>query len=96
MTFVIRAANHGDLQHIYEMAKRTGGGFTNLPPDRKALTAKLERAEAGFTRQGDDVGDDLFFFVLENTETGEVRGTCQVFSAVGQKWPFYSYRIGAL
>lgn len=96
MTFVIRAANHDDLQHIYEMAKRTGGGFTNLPPDRKALTAKLDRSHAGFTRDGDDLGDDLFFFVLENTATGEVRGTCQIFSAVGQKWPFYSYRIGAL
>lgn len=96
MTFVIRAANHDDLQHIYEMAKRTGGGFTNLPPDRKALTAKLDRSHAGFTREGDDLGDDLFFFVLENTATGEVRGTCQIFSAVGQKWPFYSYRIGAL
>ncbi len=96
MTFVIRAANHDDLQHIYEMAKRTGGGFTNLPPDRKALIAKLDRSHAGFTRDGDDLGDDLFFFVLENTATGEVRGTCQIFSAVGQKWPFYSYRIGAL
>ncbi len=96
MTFRIRAANPGDLQHIYEMAKRTGGGFTNLPPDRKALTAKLERSHAGFTREGDDVGDDLFVFVLENTATGEVRGTCQIFSAVGLKWPFYSYRIGAL
>jgi len=96
LTFVIRAASHDDLQHIYEMAKRTGGGFTNLPPDRKALTAKLDRSHAGFTREGDDLGDDLFFFVLENTATGEVRGTCQIFSAVGQKWPFYSYRIGAL
>ncbi len=96
MTHVIRAANPKDLQHIYEMAKRTGGGFTNLPPDRKALTAKLERSHAGFTRVGDDPGDDLFFFVLENVETGEVRGTCQIFSAVGLKWPFYSYRIGAL
>ncbi len=96
MTHVIRAALPGDLQHIYEMAKRTGGGFTNLPPDRKALTAKLERSHAGFTRDGEDLGDDLFFFVLENTETGEVRGTCQIFSAVGLKWPFYSYRIGAL
>ncbi|MFM5925009.1 MAG: arginine N-succinyltransferase [Novosphingobium sp.] len=96
MTFVIRAANPGDLQHIYEMAKRTGGGFTNLPPDRKALTAKLERSHAGFTRGGDELGDDVFFFVLANTQTGEVRGTCQIFSAVGLKWPFYSYRIGAL
>jgi arginine N-succinyltransferase len=34
--------------------------------------------------------------VLENTATGEVRGTCQLFSQVGQIVPFYSYRIGAL
>ncbi|NBW76767.1 MAG: arginine N-succinyltransferase [Sphingomonadaceae bacterium] len=96
MTFVIRAAQADDLQHLYEMAKRTGGGFTNLPPDRKALTAKLERGAQAFARTDDTVGDDLFVFVLENTATGEVRGTCQVFSAVGLKWPFYSYRIGAL
>ena len=96
MTFVIRAAKADDLQHLYEMAKRTGGGFTNLPPDRKALTAKLERGAAAFARTADEVGDDLFVFVLENTATGEVRGTCQIFSAVGLKWPFYSYRIGAL
>ena len=96
MTFVIRSANADDLQHLYEMAKRTGGGFTNLPPDRKALTAKLERGAAAFARTEEEVGDDLFVFVLENTATGEVRGTCQIFSAVGLKWPFYSYRIGAL
>jgi arginine N-succinyltransferase len=86
----------GDLQHLYEMAKSTGGGFTNLPPDRKALTTKLERAAAGFARAEETVGDDLFLFMLENTATLDVRGTCQIFSSVGQKWPFYSYRIGAL
>jgi arginine N-succinyltransferase len=96
LTFVIRAASMGDLQHLYEMAKSTGGGFTNLPPDRKALTAKLERAAAGFERTEEAVGDDLFLFMLENTATQEVRGTCQIFSSVGQRWPFYSYRIGAL
>jgi arginine N-succinyltransferase len=96
MSFIIRAARPDDVQHIYEMAKRTGGGFTNLPPDRKALTAKLERSAAAFARLDDEISDDLFVFVLENTATGEVRGTCQIFSAVGQKWPFYSYRIGAL
>jgi arginine N-succinyltransferase len=96
MTFVIRAATPADLQPLYEMAKRTGGGFTNLPPDRTALTAKLQRSAEAFGRDAETVGDDLFVFVLENTHTGEVRGTCQVFSAVGLKWPFYSYRIGAL
>ncbi|RRQ51979.1 arginine N-succinyltransferase [Sphingorhabdus wooponensis] len=96
MTFLIRPANMGDLQPIYEMAKRTGGGFTNLPPDKKALSAKLERSAAGFDRVGDDVADDLYVFVLQNSVTGEVRGTCQIFGKVGQRWPFYSYRIGAL
>lgn len=96
MTFLIRPANMDDLQPIYEMAKRTGGGFTNLPPDKKALSAKLERSAEGFDRTGDDVADDLYVFVLQNCLTGEVRGTCQIFGKVGQRWPFYSYRIGAL
>ena len=96
MTFVIRPANMDDVQPIYEKAKRTGGGFTNLPPDRKALVAKLEKSAAGFAREENIVNDDLYVFVLQNTETKEVRGTCQIFGCVGQKWPFYSYRIGAL
>jgi arginine N-succinyltransferase len=96
MTFIIRPANMDDLQPIYEMAKRTGGGFTNLPPDRNALMQKLERSAAGFDRVGEEVADDLYVFVLQNTATGEVRGTCQIFGKVGQRWPFYSYRIGAL
>ena len=96
MTFIIRPANMDDVQPIYEMAKRTGGGFTNLPPDRKALVAKLEKSAGGFSRPDDTVSDDLYVFVLQNIETGDVRGTCQIFGHVGQKWPFYSYRIGAL
>ena len=96
MSFIIRPANMDDVQPIYEMAKRTGGGFTNLPPDRKALVTKLEKSAAGFSRGDDTINDDLYVFVLQNTETREVRGTCQVFGCVGQKWPFYSYRIGAL
>jgi arginine N-succinyltransferase len=96
MSFIIRPAQPNDVQSIYEMAKRTGGGFTNLPPDKKALSAKLEKSAAAFARTGEEMDADMFMFVLENTDTSEVRGTCQIFSLVGQKWPFYSYRIGAL
>ncbi|KQM65018.1 arginine N-succinyltransferase [Sphingomonas sp. Leaf17] len=96
MTFRIRAARDSDLPHLYEMAKLTGGGFTNLPPDRKALTAKLERSHAAFARTSGPVADELFVLILENTVTGEVRGTCQIFTLVGQTHPFYSYRIGTL
>ncbi|WP_213981933.1 arginine N-succinyltransferase [Sphingomonas sp. dw_22] len=94
MSFRIRAARDEDLQHLYEMAKLTGGGFTNLPPEKDALRAKLVRSHAAFERPEDGgAHDDLFVLILENAETGEVRGTCQIFTRVGQKWPFYSYRI---
>ena len=96
MSYVIRAATVDDLESLYEMAKSTGGGFTNLPPDRNALSAKLARSAQGFARTDDDLGDDLFVFVLANGATGEVRGTCQIFSQVGQQWPFYSYRLHTL
>ncbi len=92
----MRIARADDLQTLYEMAKLTGGGFTNLPPDRKALAAKLERTEDAIARQGDGIEDELIVMVLENAETGQVRGTCQIFSTVGQNWPFYSYRLGVL
>jgi len=91
----MRAAHEGDLQPLYEMAKLTGGGFTNLPADRASLADKLQRSDAALARD-DAIADDLFVMVLENAETGEVRGTCQLFSRVGQTWPFYSYRIGTL
>ena len=94
MSFVIRAARDEDLQALYEMAKLTGGGFTNLQPEKDVLRAKLARSHAAFDRADDTPTEELFLLVLENTETGEVRGTCQIFTAVGQKWPFYSYRIG--
>ena len=96
MSFVIRAATQGDLQALYEMAKLTGGGFTNLPADRNSLRAKLDRSGKGYVREDDALGDDLFVLVLENTETGEVRGTSQLFTRVGQSWPFYSYRLATL
>jgi arginine N-succinyltransferase len=97
-SFVIRPATMDDLPHLYEMAKLTGGGFTNLPPDRKALTAKLARSEEAFARDDDSgaILDEAFVLVLENLTTREVRGTCQLFTHVGQKHPFYSYRIGTL
>ncbi|WP_126175331.1 arginine N-succinyltransferase [Tsuneonella rigui] len=96
MSFRLRAAHPRDLEPMYEMAKLTGGGFTNLPADRKALAAKLERAEAAFERSEDSIADEQFVLVLENAETGDVRGTCQLMSQVGQRWPFYSYRLNTL
>ena len=69
----MRIARADDLQTLYEMAKLTGGGFTNLPPDRASLAAKLERTEQALSRTSDGIEDELIVMVLENVDTGQVR-----------------------
>ncbi|HEX8261350.1 MAG TPA: arginine N-succinyltransferase [Allosphingosinicella sp.] len=96
MSFRIRPARNEDFQALYEMAKLTGGGFTNLPPDRGALVEKLIRSQKSFATDASQPGDELFVLMLENAESGQVRGTCQMFGMVGVETPFYSYRIGTL
>ena len=96
MTFRVRPAANDDFQAIYEMAKLTGGGFTNLPPDRGALVDKIIRSQKAFETERSEPAEELFLFVLENVDTGQIRGTCQVFGMVGVEAPFYSYRISTL
>jgi arginine N-succinyltransferase len=96
VSFRIRPARSDDFQALYEMAKLTGGGFTNLPADRGALVEKLIRSERGFAAEIVEPGDELYVFMLENVETGQIRGTCQIFGMVGRDAPFYSYRISTL
>ena len=96
MSFRLRAARSDDLEPLYQMAKLTGGGFTNLPADRNSLGEKLERSTKAFTRSGEAVEDEIFVLVLEDVQTRAVRGTCQLFTQVGQLWPFYSYRLTTL
>jgi arginine N-succinyltransferase len=95
MSARVRPSRPEDIEAIYEMAKLTGGGFTNLPPDRGALSEKLARSSEAFAKETDEPGEDVYLLVLETSE-GLVRGTAQIFSKIGQRWPFYSYRLGTL
>ena len=96
MSFRVRPASGDDFAAIYEMAKLTGGGFTNLPPDRATLVQKLARSEESFSRAEDSQSDDLYVFVLEDPKAGIIRGTCQVFGQVGVRQPFFSYHLSTL
>ncbi|RST30396.1 arginine N-succinyltransferase [Sphingomonas ginkgonis] len=96
MSFRVRPARPADFAAIYEMAKLTGGGFTNLPADKGVLVEKIARSEESFASAEEQQRGDLYLFVLEDPERRLIRGTCQVFGAVGTDRPFYSYRISTL
>ena len=96
MTYRVRPARGSDFNAIYQMAKLTGGGFTNLPADRATLVEKLARSDKSFAREGDEQEGDLYIFVLEDPKSKAIRGTCQVFGKVGVVQPFYSYHLSSL
>jgi arginine N-succinyltransferase len=96
MSFRVRPATGDDFRAMYQMAKLTGGGFTNLPADRGTLVEKLARSDKSFSRKQDSQTGDLYVFVLEDPKTNKIRGTCQVFGQVGVVQPFYSYHISTL
>jgi arginine N-succinyltransferase len=96
MSFRIRPVRGEDFAAIYEMAKLTGGGFTNLPPHRATLVKKLARSDDSFSREEDSQAGDMYMFVLEDPKSGAIRGTCQVFGQVGVVQPFYSYHLSTL
>ena len=74
MSFRVRPARAEDFEAIYEMAKLTGGGFTNLPPDKATLVAKLARSDDSFARVEDGQQGDMYMFVLEDPKEGLIRG----------------------
>jgi arginine N-succinyltransferase len=96
MSYRVRPATPEDFRAIYQMAKLTGGGFTNLPPERSTLVAKLDKSEKSFAREENSQTGDLYMFVLEDPKAGKIRGTCQVFGQVGVSQPFYSYHMSTL
>jgi len=96
MSFRVRPATGEDFRAIYQMAKLTGGGFTNLPADRATLVGKLAQSDKAFARPDDAPSADLYVFVLEDPKAGKIRGTCQVFGQVGASQSFYSYHLSTL
>jgi arginine N-succinyltransferase len=96
MSYRVRPVSGEDFRAIYQMAKLTGGGFTNLPPDRQTLVAKLDKSDRSFSRAEEGQTGDLYMFVLEDPKAEKIRGTCQVFGQVGVNQPFYSYHLSTL
>ena len=92
----VRPASIADLDAILELAGQTGPGFTNLPYDRDALRARLERNDASFARDLKAPDSELYIFVLQDSTSDRIGGTALIFSCVGVKKPFYSYKITRL
>ena len=92
----MRPATADDLDCLLGLAQLTGAGFTNLPPDRDSLAARLTWNESSFAREEDEPEDELYILLMEELGTGRIGGCAMLFSRLGARWPFYSYKISRL
>jgi arginine N-succinyltransferase len=96
MVWFIRPARADDVDALLVLAGQTGGGFTNLPPDRDALARRIGWSCDSFAREGALPQDELYMLLMEEAETGRIGGSAMVFSRLGGEWPFYTYKIATV
>ncbi|MCA3848451.1 MAG: arginine N-succinyltransferase, partial [Burkholderia sp.] len=92
---VVRVVQTGDVDALVSLAKETGPGLTTFKPDRDALAARIERARRTLDGQAAP-GEAGYFFVMEESKTGDIAGVCGIETQVGLEQPFYNYRVSTV
>jgi arginine N-succinyltransferase len=93
---VVRPIDEADYASLYQIACESGIGFTSLPVNEEQLRAKINRSEKSFARRTQQPGNESYLMVMEESETGEVVGTCGIEACVGLKDAFYNYHVGTV
>jgi len=81
--FIIRQAVNEDMPQLLKLSRLVHS--FNLPQDRNALAAKLERSHKAFSGSVKEPRGREFIFVLEDLESRSVIGTSAVYSKIS--WP---------
>ncbi|TCI04534.1 arginine N-succinyltransferase [Corallincola luteus] len=91
---VIRPIRESDYASLYQIACESGIGFTSLPVNEELLRSKITRAVRSFSRRAHKPGAESYLMVMEDTESGDVVGTCGIEACVGLTDAFYHYHVG--
>jgi arginine N-succinyltransferase len=90
---VVRPAGPADFDDLYELAVRSGRGFTSLPEHEPTLRERLRISELSFRGA---LAPQECWFTLMLEDDGEVLGVSGVHAAVGLHRPFFSFRVVTL
>lgn len=89
---VMRPAQMADLAEVQRLAADSPIGVTSLPDDIGRLGDKIAASEASFAAEVSFNGEETYFFVLEDNETGRLLGCSGIVASAGYSEPFYSFR----
>lgn len=91
--YLVRPVDFGDLPALERLAQEAGIGMTNFPANRERLNDKIASSRRSLQTDVVQPGDESYLFVLVDTSTNTIVGTCGLEAMVGIDTPFYSYRI---
>jgi arginine N-succinyltransferase len=89
---VMRPAQMADLTEVQRLAADSPVGVTSLPDDSERLREKIVASEASFAAEVSFNGEESYFFVLEDSESGRLVGCSGIVASAGYSEPFYSFR----
>jgi arginine N-succinyltransferase len=89
---VMRPAQMADLTEVQRLAADSPVGVTSLPDDSDRLREKIAASEASFAAEVSFNGEESYFFVLEDSESGRLVGCSGIVASAGYSEPFYSFR----
>lgn len=93
VNFLIRPVELKDAEDISKLAQQVGLGMTSLTDDIKLLKQKIQHSINSFQLDPIEIGNELYFFVLEDLSKQHIIGTAAIRARVGGFEPFYSYQI---
>ena len=93
---LVRPVTLEDHDEILALAREAGIGMTSLPPDSSVLENKIRRSVASCQGKVESEKEDIFLFVLVDTNTNKLVGTTGIVAHVGLRQPFYSYKLSTI
>lgn len=93
---MVRPVEISDQDEILTLAREAGIGMTSLPPDPQVLARKIARSVDSCHGKKEAEGEEVFLFVLVDSQTNKLVGTTGVVTHVGLRRPFYSYKLSTI
>lgn len=90
---IIRPIHAQDLDAYEGFAKKASLGLINLPKNREILKEKIALSNQAFNADIEKPYFENYIFVLEDTNTKELGGTCGICSRMGVTEPHYYFRL---
>lgn len=91
--FIVRPVKTTDLDKVMKLISVMHSGIISLPKNRNKIAQKIEKSIDSFSKEVSFPKDEIYLFVLENTESKQIGGISGIYAKTGTGSPTYFYKL---